>query len=165
MIVVLRDLDYEDLKKQLSRDDKIIVWSCNDCTKYCNLGGRKHLNALSNALEKDGSKVLKRELVGVSCQMKINRERTKHPATKELFKEATAIIVLACTDGFLKVQRVFRKKKVIQVGLSVGLGTYSKQEGMKLVIPLEETGLNPSIEGLSLEEAAKKLKLKSGPIV
>ena len=165
MIVVLRDLDYEELKQQLDDRDKIIVWSCNDCTKYCNLGGRKHLNALADALEEDGFNVIRRELIGVGCQPPLIRERTKHPATKKSFDEATAIIVLSCTDGFLKAQRVFRKKKVIQVGVSVGLGTYSQKDGMKLVIPLKETGLKPSIEGLSLEEAAKKLKMKAGPLI
>ena len=165
MIAVLRKIDYEELKKQLEPDDKIVVWSCNDCTKYCDLGGRTNLNALADALEKDGFTVLRRELVGVSCQPPLIRERTKHQATKDIFNEATAIIVLACTDGFLKVQRVFRKKKVIQVGESVGLGAYSKKGGMRLVIPLEETGLEPSIEGYTLEEAAKKLKMKCGPLV
>jgi hypothetical protein len=72
--------------------------------------------------------------------------------------------VLACTDGFIKTQRVFKKHKVIQVGESVGLGVYSKEGGMKLVIPLEETGLPPSVEGYSLEEAAEKLGKKSGPL-
>ncbi|MFW9914754.1 MAG: hypothetical protein ACFFGZ_04000 [Candidatus Thorarchaeota archaeon] len=165
MIVVLRDLDYEQLKSKLDPNDRIVVWSCNDCTKYCDLGGRKNLNALADALEKDGYNILRRELVGVSCQMNLIRERTTHRSVKEIFKDATAIIVLACTDGYLKVQRVFRKKKIIQVGVSVGLGTYSKKEGMKLVIPLEETGLEPSVEGLTLDEAAKKLKMKSGPII
>ena len=165
MIAVLRRIDYEELKNHLEPDDKIVVWSCNDCTKYCDLGGRKNLNALADALEKDGFTVIRRELVGVSCQPPLVRERTKHSATKDIYKEATAIIVLACTDGFLKVQRVFRKKKVIQVGESVGLGAYSKKGGMRLVIPMEETGLKPSIEGYTLEEAAKKLKMKCGPLV
>jgi hypothetical protein len=165
MIAVLRKIDYEELKKQLDKDDKIVVWSCNDCTKYCDLGGRKNLNALADALEKDGYTVLRRELIGVSCQPPLVRERTRHPSTKDLYKEATAIIVLACTDGFLKVQRVFRKKKVIQVGESVGLGAYSEKDGMRLVIPLEETGLDVSIEGYPLEEVAKKLKMKCGPLV
>lgn len=165
MIVVLRELDYEQLKSKLDPNDRIVVWSCNDCTKYCDLGGRKNLNTLADALEKDGYNIIRRELVGVSCQMNLIRERTKHRSVKEIFKDATAIIVIACTDGYLKVQRVFRKKKVIQVGVSVGLGTYSKKEGMRLVIPLEETGLEPSVEGLTLEEAAKKLKMKAGPII
>ena len=149
MIVVLRNLDYEQIKEKLDKDDKIVVWSCNDCTKYCDLGGRKNLKALAEALEKDGFNVI----------------RTKHKATKQIYSDATAIIVLACTDGFLKVQRVFRKKKVIQVGSSVGLGAYSKKGGMRLVVPLEETGLKPLVEGYSLEEAATKLKMKSGPVV
>jgi hypothetical protein len=165
LIVVLRDLDYEELKKQLDKEDKIIVWSCNDCTRYCDLGGRKHLNELADALEKDGFHIIRRELIGVGCQPPLIRERKKHPATKKIFEEATAIIVLSCTDGFLKVQRVFREKKITQVGVSVGLGVYSMKEGMRLVIPLEETGLEPSIEGISLEEVAKKLKMKSGPLV
>ena len=165
MIVVLRDLDYEELKKQLEEDDRIVVWSCNDCTKYCNLGGRENLNALGDALEKDGYNVIHRELIGVGCQPPLIRLRSRHPATKEIFDSATAIIVLSCTDGYLKTQRVFKDKKVIQVGISVGLGAYSKEEGMRLVIPAIETGLEPSIDGYSLEEAAKKLKMKSGPLV
>ncbi|MGY5860997.1 MAG: hypothetical protein RTU09_01290 [Candidatus Thorarchaeota archaeon] len=165
MIVVLRNLDYEQIKEKLDKDDKIVVWSCNDCTKYCDLGGRKNLKALAEALEKDGFNVIRQELVGVSCQPPLIRERTKHKATKQIYSDATAIIVLACTDGFLKVQRVFRKKKVIQVGSSVGLGAYSKKGGMRLVVPLEETGLKPLVEGYSLEEAATKLKMKSGPVV
>jgi hypothetical protein len=165
MIVVLRELDYEQLKEQLDVDDKIVVWSCNDCTKYCDLGGRKHMNALADALENDGYNVIRRELIGVGCQPPLIRERTRHPSTKEIFNEATAIIVLSCTDGHLKVNRVFRKKKIIQVGVSVGLGAYSKKDGMRLVIPLKDTGLPPCIDGYSLEEAAEKLKMKSGPIV
>ena len=165
MIVVLRDLDYKELRGHLDKKDRIIVWSCNDCTKYCELGGRENLNALADALVKDGYNVIRRELIGVSCQPPLIRERSRHPATKKDFNQATAIIVLACTDGFLKVQRVFKDKKIIQVGVSVGLGVYSKAEGMKLVIPTEETGLPPSIEGYSLEEAAKKLKMKKGAIV
>ncbi|MFQ5977170.1 MAG: hypothetical protein ACE5OZ_03435 [Candidatus Heimdallarchaeota archaeon] len=165
MIVVLRDSDYDQLRENLTLEDRITVWSCNDCTKYCDLGGRKNLQALAEALKKDGYNVIHQELVGVSCQMNLIRERTKHPATKDIMNESTAIIVLACTDGFLKVQRVFRKKKVIQIGVSVGLGAYSKKDGMRLVIPMEETGLEPSVEGLTLEDAAKKLGLKFGPIV
>jgi hypothetical protein len=165
MIVVLRSLDYEQVKEQLDKEDKIIVWSCNDCTKYCNLGGRENLKALADALTEDGYTVLRQELVGVSCQPPLVRERSKHPSTKPIFNEATAIIVLACTDGFEKVKRVFKKKKIIQVGKSVGLGAYSKKDGMRLVIPLEETGLPPSIDGYTLEEAAHKLNLKAGPLV
>ena len=165
MIVVLRELDYEELKKQLDEDDRIVVWSCNDCTKYCNLGGRENLNALADALEKDGYNVVHRELIGVGCQPPLIRLRSRHPATKDIFDSASVIIVLSCTDGYLKTQRVFKNKKVIQVGISVGLGAYSKEEGMRLVIPAIETGLEPSIEGYSLEEAARKLGKKSGPLV
>jgi len=70
-----------------------------------------------------------------------------------------------CIRDSLKTQKVFKKMRVIQVGESVGLGVYSKAEGMKLVIPLEETGLPPSIEGYTLEEAAEKLGKKAGPLV
>lgn len=165
MIVVLRSMDYEQLKEQITETDRIILWSCNDCTKYSNLGGRENLEALANALEKDGYNVIHREIIGVGCQPPLIRLRSQHSATKEIFDKATALIVLACTDGFLKTQKVFKKLKVIQVGESAGLGVYSKAEGMKLVIPLEETGLSPSIKGYTLEEAAKKLGKKSGPLV
>ncbi len=165
MIVVLRDIDYEQLKEQITTDDRIIVWSCNDCTKYCDLGGRKNLNALADALEKDGYNVIHRELIGVGCQPPLIRLRSQHPATKDIFGSASVIVVLSCTDGFLKTQRVFKKQKVIQIGVSVGLGAYSKKEGMRLVIPMDGIGLEPSIEGYSLDEVAKKLGKKSGPLV
>jgi hypothetical protein len=74
---VLRNLDYAQIKEKLDKDDKIVVWSCNDCTKYCDLGGRKNLKALAEALEKDGFTVIRQELVGVSCQPPLIRERTK----------------------------------------------------------------------------------------
>lgn len=165
MIVVLRSMDYEQLKEHIVESDRIVLWSCNDCTKYSNLGGRKNLDALAKALENDGYNVIHQEIIGVGCQPPLIRLRAQHPSTKAIFEDATVIIVLACTDGFLKTQRVFKKKKVIQVGESAGLGVYSKAEGMKLVIPLEETGLPPSIEGYTLEEAAKKLGKKAGPLI
>jgi hypothetical protein len=158
-------MDYDQLKGQITDEDRIVLWSCNDCTKYSNLGGRENLDALAKALVKDGYNVTHQEIIGVGCQPPLIRLRSRHPATKEIFDNATVIIVLACTDGFLKTQRVFRKHKVIQVGESVGLGAYSKEGGMKLVIPLEGIGLSPSIEGYTLEEAAKKLGKKSGPLV
>ena len=128
MIVVLRSMDYEELKEQIVEADKIILWSCNDCTKYSNLGGRENLDALAKALKKDGYNVIHQEIIGVGCQPPLIRLRSQHPATKEIFDEATVIVVMACTDGFLKTQRVFKKKRVIQVGESVGLGVYSKAE-------------------------------------
>jgi len=165
MIVVLRSMDYDQLKEHIVEADRIVLWSCNDCTKYSNLGGRENLDALAKALKKDGYNIIHQEIIGVGCQPPLIRTRSRHPATKEIFEEATVLIVLACTDGFLKTKRVFKKMRVIQVGESVGLGVYSKAEGMKLVIPLEETGLPPSIEGYTLEEAAKKLGKKAGPLV
>ena len=165
MIVTLRSLSYDQLKKQLQSSDKIVLWSCNDCVRYNNkIGGREALDSLERKLQADGYQVLRKELIGVSCQPPLIRLRSKDAATKDVFKAADAIIVIACEDGNEKVKRVFRKKKVIGTTKSIGLGAYSTESGMNLVCPCEEYDeLEPSVEGIPIEEVAKRLKLFAEP--
>ncbi|MFX1511554.1 MAG: hypothetical protein ACFFCQ_03105 [Promethearchaeota archaeon] len=164
MIVVLRSMTYDELTAQLNRNDKIVIWSCNDCVKFSGgLGGREPLNDLANRLERDGFNIIHRELSGVACNLQLLRNRTKDLATADHFKEMTTLIVIACDDAAAKLQHIFRKKKIISVGKSVGIGIYSQKEGMRVCCPIEDTGLKPSLDGIPLEKAAKKLGLHAGP--
>ena len=88
---------------------------------------------------------------------------TPKVALNPIPEKVNTIIVLTCTDGFEKVERVFRKMKVIQVTGTLGIGAYSSKKGMRLVSPFPETGIKASIEGTSLDEAAKKLDMHSTP--
>ena len=163
MIVSLRTLSYEELKEQLTKEDKIAIWTCNLCIKLCSVGGEKVANDLAAKLTEDGYEVLHVEPIGYGCHMGLVRNRTREEATKGILEQATTIIVLSCTDGFEKVERVFRKKKVIQASATIGIGAYSSETGMRLVNPFPETGLKASVKGTTLKEAAKNLKMYSTP--
>ena len=163
MIVSLRTLTYEELKVQLTKEDKIAIWTCNLCIKLCGVGGENVANDLAAKLEKDGYEVLHVEPIGYGCHMGLVRNRTREEETKSIFEQVDTVIVLSCTDGFEKVERVFRKKKVIQASATIGIGAYSSETGMRLVNPFPETGLKASVKGTSLEDAAKKLKMHSTP--
>jgi hypothetical protein len=163
MIVSLRSLTYEELTDQLTKDEKIAIWTCNLCIKLCGVGGEKVANDLAEKLRNDNYNVTHVEPIGYGCHMGLVRNRTREEATKSVFEDVDTVIVLSCTDGWEKVERVFRKKKVIQATATVGIGAYASDKGMRLVSPFPETGLKASIEGTSLEEAAKKLKMYHTP--
>ncbi len=163
MIVSLRTLTYDELTKQLTNTDRIAIWTCNLCIKLCGVGGEKVSNDLAVLLKNDGYNVIHVEPIGYGCHMGLVRDRTRDEVSKGIFEEVDTIIVLSCTDGFEKAERVFRKKKVIQASATIGIGAYSSKKGMRLVAPFPETGIKASIEGTSLVEAAKKLDMHSTP--
>jgi hypothetical protein len=61
------------------------------------------------------------------------------------------------------VKCVFNDKRVINTTKTIGLGVFSTKTGMCINYPFEDTGLEPSIKGISLKEAAEKLSLYAGP--
>lgn len=164
MIVSLRRMTYDGLKKNLKKDNKIVVWACNNCIKFCDgLGGREAMNNLANKLEMDEYNVIHRELIGTSCLLDLVRKRRTDEATTKVFEESTTIIPLTCEDGYENVKHVFNDKNVINATKTIGLGVFSTKKGMYINYPFEDTGLEPSVEGISLREAAKKMGLYSGP--
>jgi len=165
MVVTLIKVTYNELLEELEDDDKIVVWTCNDCVRYCRMGGREAMDALADRLEEDGYEVIHRELVGISCNRMLVRNRMTHQATKALLKDATVIIPLVCGEGLETIQFVFKKHRVLDITKTFGLGVYSEERGMRLNWPLEETGLEPSIDGISLEDLARDHGVHVGPIV
>ena len=165
MIVSLRKISYEDLKKQLEPTEKIAIWTCNLCIKLCGLGGQKVAESLANKLKEDNFDVIHIETLGYACHMGYVRDRSKNPLTKPIFEKADTILVMTCTDGFEKVERVYKKgKKLIQITETVGIGAYSSDKGMRLVNPYPELNLKANIEGIPLPVVAKKTGLYSDPI-
>ena len=166
MIVSLTNITYDELKDQLTKDDKIVIWTCNLCIKLCGTGGEEVANDLAKKLLDDGYNVVHVEPIGYGCHMVLVRDRTRDPTTKPIFRKIHTIISIVCTDGNEKVDRVFRKvKKIIHVTETVGVGAYSSKTGMRLQLPLEETGLKARPEGITLKEVAKKLKMSAESIV
>ncbi|MFX1533985.1 MAG: hypothetical protein ACFFDI_07085 [Promethearchaeota archaeon] len=164
MIVSLRTKSYDELKKALSKDEKILLYSCNLCIKLCNdLGGKEAIENLAAKLKNDGYNVIHTEPIGYGCHFGLINSRKRGEATKDIFNSADVIVTIICTDGHEKLMKMYKKKKIIATAETVGIGMYSSEEGMRLACPFPETGLPASAEGISLEKAAKKLKMYHEP--
>ncbi len=164
MIISVRKFEYEELEKQLGADDKIIVFSCNNCAKKCNgLGGRVGLAALADRLEADGHNVILRELCGIACSLDMIRRRGTDEATAQQFADADVIIPLACEDGEHAVAYAFPHARVIEVTKTLGIGWGSPQAGVRLCVPLSGIDLpQTGPEGMTIQQAADHVKLPCG---
>ena len=162
MIISLRSLSYEDLKKQLLPDDKIVIISCDTCVKACGIGGSAMLNKLADMLQTDGYHVLGKDLISIGCTVNLVEKHRNDLKKKAMYDAATVIIPLICEDGLEGVKYVFKEKKVICVAKTVGIGNFTMDRGAVLTHPFESTGLPKNSAGYPLAEVARKLNLFSG---
>lgn len=159
MIISLRSLNYEELKKLLTKEDKIVIWSCDTCIKHVGLAGYDKMQLLESMLKADGYNVIKKELLGVSCREDVVNDRKIDEKKKNIFKEATAIICLTCEAGWDEVSAAFSDKKVIKTMKTLGAGICSETRGIYLSNPFEDVPIEPSPLGNPISEVAKKLGL------
>jgi ferredoxin len=152
MIISLREMTYEELKKQLSIDDNVVIWSCDECIKHCELGGTEKLEELRELLIHDGFHVQK-ELISRSCFLNLVRHRQKTLA------DASTIIVLACDLGYECVKNTFPSKKIVKPMKTVGVGNLTAMRGPVVTTPLPWTHLKPSVKGYSMKNVAEELEL------
>jgi NAD-dependent dihydropyrimidine dehydrogenase PreA subunit/ferredoxin len=125
--------------------------------KHCGIAGMEKMTALEDLLKEDGYNVLKKELISESCQINLAK---KHKATEEeVFKEATAIIVLTCEIGYQCVKTVFPYKKIIGTAKTFGSGNFSNKKGPILTSPLPTTGLALEPEGYTLNKLVEDFNL------
>lgn len=159
MIISLRSMSYEELERNLTKDDKIVIWSCDLCIKHCGLGGIEKMRILEDMLKEGGYNVIGKELISESCLINLVE---KHRMNNEnIFRKATAIIVLACESGYESVKAVFNDKKVIKTVKTIGVGNYTLSGRTVLTTPFELTGLESSVHGYTLNKVAEKLGLRS----
>ncbi len=159
MIISLRSISYDDLKNQLSKDDKIVINSCNTCIKSCGIGGLQNMTVLENMLLADGYNVLGIDLISIGCSLNLVEYHRQDIKKKEMYDEATVIITLICEDGYEGMKYVFKDKKVISITKTLGTGNFTMDRGVVLTHPFESTGLEKNSEGYELDEVAEKLGL------
>ncbi len=163
MIVSLRRYNYDELMSQLKKDDKIILFTCNFCSKFCDIGGKERIHQLAEKMRSDGYNVIREENIGVACLLDLVDKRKTDEATSKTFEEATVIIPLTCEDGFANIEYTFPNARVISATKTVGLGVFTTDKGMTLTVPFESTGLEMNIDGYPLSEVAEKLGCYAGP--
>jgi ferredoxin len=160
MIISVRSLSYDELKRNLSHDDKIVLWSCDTCVKHCGIAGMDKMTTLADILKEDGYTVIKKELISESCQINLAKKHKK--AQEDLFNNATAIITLTCELGYQCVRNVFPKTKVIATAKTFGSGNFSNRKGPILTSPLPTTGLELNPEGYTLKNLVESFNLHQG---
>ncbi len=159
MIISVRSISYDDLKKKLSaKNDRILIWSCNNCIRACGLGGAEKAGHLRAILREDGFNVIGTELISISCNRSLIAERERNEEKRGLIEDATTIIMLACDDGNECVQEAFPDKTIVGTSTTVGGGGMTAK-GPLLTTPLEKTGLANKHEGYTLKEVADKMGL------
>jgi NADP-reducing hydrogenase subunit HndD len=162
MIISLRSISYDDLKKQLLPEDKIVIISCDTCVKACGIGGTVNMSKLEGMLKADGYNVLGKDLISIGCTVNLVEKHRNDLKKQEMYDNATVIIPLICEDGLEGVKYVFKEKRVICVAKTVGIGNFTMDRGVVLTHPFESTGLSKNSEGYTLSDVAQKLNLFNG---
>ena len=162
--ITVRQFGYEELKKKLKRDDRILLLSCDSCAKQSNgLGGEQGLRSLADRLTADGFDVHHRELLSVACSPEQLKDRLQDEKIRRVFEDADVIIPLACQAGEERVGEVLPSMQLIRVTKTLGGGSYSPQTGARLTKARPDVRLDiDDAEGMPLAEAAKRLGMHSG---
>ncbi|PLX30075.1 MAG: hypothetical protein C0604_09625 [Clostridiales bacterium] len=159
MIISLRSISYDDLKKQLSKDDKIVINSCSSCIVACGVGGTSKMETLENMLKADGYNVIGKDLISIGCTLNLVEKHRKDIKKKDMYDEATVIIPLICENGLKGIEHVFSDKKVIRIAKTLGTGNFTMDRGVVLTNPFENVPMEASVEGYELFEVAEELGL------
>jgi len=162
MIISLRKLSYKELKNKLSKDDKILVYSCNACVKACGIGGLEMMTRLEKTLKADGYNVFAKDLISIGCSTNLVEKRKIEIAKKRMYDEANVIIPLICEDGYEVAAELFEDKKIISIAQTLGVGNFTPDRGVVLTSPFESTGLASKTEGYTLPEVTEFLNLPKG---
>jgi ferredoxin len=162
MIISMRDLTYEELKKKLTPEDKIVLYSCNACIVACGVGGNPMMDKLEEALISDGFNVIGKDLISIGCAMNLVKKRRTQSVKKRLYDEATVVIPLICEDGYEALHEVFDDKRIIRTTKTIGVGNFTPDRGVILTTPFESTGLEKNVDGYTLDQVAEKIKLHTG---
>lgn len=132
MVSISRMLPYDEIVKELNKNDKIAIISCNNCVRYCGAGGLRVLDELSSKLRKDGYAVVDEILVRKACLEGYINDITVSP-------DVTTIITLACVAGHAAIKRIYPKQKVVLATETLGLGIYDKKRRVvKLIRPFKK---------------------------
>ena len=162
MIISLRKMTYTDLKKELTQDNRIVLYSCNACVKACGIGGLEMMARLEKALTADGYNVIGKDLISIGCHINLIEKRKVEVSKKSMYDEADVIVPLVCEDGYEGAAEIFNDKKVICIAQTLGIGNFTPDRGAVLTTPFENLGLEAKPEGYTLQEVTEHLNLPKG---
>ena len=133
MVNLTQAVPYEDIKTQLSQNDRIAVITCNSCVRFSGSGGVGKMEELASKLRRDGFVVTDQvTMVGVCLH--------DHVKNLRLSDGVTAAIVLACEAGWSSVKQRLREENVICGTETLGLVVVDREKGVeKLMMPYRDS--------------------------
>ncbi len=111
-------LSYDEIKKQLTPEDKIGILFCGAGPMFCGYGGIPGARRLAEMLRKDGFNVIYYTACGMLC----NKSLVKQVARNPVWKEVDTVISSGCISGYMNVKEVFSDKKVVKAFFGSTLG-------------------------------------------
>jgi len=162
--ITARTYDYHGLRRELNKDEKIVILSCDSCAKLSDgLGGKIGGTSLAEKLTADGFLVTHKQMLSSVCAPDQLRESVGDEEIGKLFLESDVIIPLACRAGIDRVEENLPQLRILKVTETLGFGTYSPERGARLTEPAEDIKIAiDNEEGITLAEAAARLDLYSG---
>lgn len=132
MVVLSEPLPYDKIVKELNKNDKIALISCNTCVRFCGSGGVKYMNDLASKLRKDGYTVTDVIPTTALC---IN----DYVQNARVSDGVTVVLVSACDAGWTSASQRWKGIKVIPTVDTFGIVVGDRRAGViKLMIPYEK---------------------------
>ena len=127
MVAITEKKKFEEVISQLKPKEKVVLLTCNTCTRMYNTGGLEVLDEYAKKLEAESFEVTDRIVLTAACF-------EDYIKAASITKNSTSAIILACDSGYGMVKRNLPDKKVI-----CGLKTLGIQQGRdpKPVVLLE----------------------------
>lgn len=122
MVITLAK-EYDEIKKQLEKNDKIWVMSCNSCVRVIGTGGEDKMIQLADRLKKDGFQVVGTSLYGTACIKEIVKEKI----------DPDTIVMLACDAGVYNIDHILKPNKMVKALSTLGIGVRDLKGNYTLV--------------------------------
>ncbi len=123
-MIITEEKPFGLIKSKLKKGDKIGIISCNNCVRICGTGGKEKIKELAKKLEKEGFKVIDKDLIGMACEYDLLKK-------DEL--KGKVNIALCCDAGVYNLKKIFPNKRLISALDTIGLGAWDKKGNLTLV--------------------------------
>lgn len=144
-MIFTKAMEYEEIKKDLNKDDTVTIVGCSMCARLSGSGGEEKMKELALKLREDGYDVKDGYMLAMVCSPKALYVKPN--------KGGTTLISLSCSAGTSNIKRYFADQKIIEATKDIGLAvTDTDKKITKVTLPYESCK----------EDDGKEYKLHTG---
>lgn len=129
-MIFIKGRSYEEITKQLDRDDVITLIGCQSCARSSGVSETDKMRELAFRLRADGYQVKDGYAISDICTPKVLHAK--------LGKETNAVIALSCSAGVANLKRCFPGAKIVETTEDIGLAvTDTDKKVLRVTLPYE----------------------------